>query len=186
MQSPPSPGLLKKFKKLLQKAILYRKGNINPQNAQTDFKDREIIFNEDEKANFGYQIITGSVDIYVDYALPDEKYIATLIPGKFLGEMGALENLPRNATAIAKGKVKLQVFNRNEIISFVASANDGELQLLKHESENLKNITRKYLQCLDVLDDFCAESILDPTIVEKIKKNKHDHDVFMSHPNLFA
>ena len=47
-----------------------------------------------------YVIKAGSVGVYTDYGTSGEKQIAVLKQDDFLGEMGMIEGLPRNATAV--------------------------------------------------------------------------------------
>ena len=60
----------------------------------------QILFREGDLALSMYVIKAGSVGVYTDYGTSGEKQIAVLKQDDFLGEMGMIEGLPRNATAV--------------------------------------------------------------------------------------
>lgn len=182
---PEEPNLLERFKNLFEKSKIYKKGNIAPHKAKTKFEPGEVIFNEGEKANFGYQLKSGEVRIYSDFALITEKLLATLKPGEFFGEMGALENQPRNATALAVGIVETEIYTREDILKKVSATYDGTLRLLRHESAKLKEINQKYRECLDVLEKYCKKYQPDPEEIEKIRMQILAYNDIMSNTGFF-
>lgn len=76
------------------------------QESVLEFSDGEVIFRDGEMSQEMYIIQQGKVEI-TKTTPKGELTLATLERGDFLGEMSLLENLPRSANAIAKGKTKL-------------------------------------------------------------------------------
>jgi len=74
-----------------------------------------ILFNEDEVGESFYVVIDGEVEVALAAGTPDEKILATLGAGEYIGEMSLL--LPggkRTATARAKSGARLWVMTRED------------------------------------------------------------------------
>jgi CRP-like cAMP-binding protein len=76
------------------------------------FKDNDIIFSEHEPGQELYIIQKGKVKI-TKIVNNNEVLLAVLKPGDIFGEMAILENIPRNATAIAYGEGELLSVSKN-------------------------------------------------------------------------
>ena len=72
------------------------------QEAFCEFSDGEIIFREGEESFEMYVVQSGEVSVS-----KNGETLALLQRGDFLGEMSLLESLPRSATAVARGQVRL-------------------------------------------------------------------------------
>ena len=59
-----------------------------------------LIFREGEPIRCLYAIHSGCVGIYANYGTPEQSLLTTLMTGKFFGEMGIVDNMPRSATAV--------------------------------------------------------------------------------------
>lgn len=70
------------------------------------------IFREGEKGQFMCLIVDGKVDVLKESDNHEKKAIATIRPGKTMGEMSILDELPHSATAISKEKVTLVMITR--------------------------------------------------------------------------
>src|SRR5689334_10442309 len=69
------------------------------------FRDGDVIFHEGETSNGAYLVMSGVVEIVQSVGSARRKVIATLGKGQYFGEMGAIDDHPRSATAYAKGPV---------------------------------------------------------------------------------
>ena len=70
-------------------------------------RDGEKIFSLGEKDLYLSFILKGKVVIKKDYEGEEEKVIVTLSANTFFGEISLVDNLPRSASAVAKGEVVL-------------------------------------------------------------------------------
>jgi CRP/FNR family transcriptional regulator, cyclic AMP receptor protein len=70
------------------------------------FKAGSVIFSEKDESRFFYILKSGEVDVFKNYGKPDQVLLAT-IPGggRVLGELSAIDNRDRSATAIARTQV---------------------------------------------------------------------------------
>ena len=59
------------------------------------------IFKEGDKGHFMCVVVTGRVDIFKDTPEHGKKKVATVRPGKSMGEMSLLDDLPYSATSVA-------------------------------------------------------------------------------------
>jgi CRP-like cAMP-binding protein len=70
------------------------------------------IFKEGSKGMFMCIVLTGRVDILKQDQEGEQKKVATVRPGKSMGEMSLLDELPYSATAVAKEDTELLLLTR--------------------------------------------------------------------------
>lgn len=70
------------------------------------------IFKEGSKGMFMCIVVSGRVDIYKDTPEHEAKKVATVRPGKSMGEMSLLDDQPHSATAIANEDSNLLMLTR--------------------------------------------------------------------------
>jgi CRP/FNR family cyclic AMP-dependent transcriptional regulator len=97
----------------------------------------ETIFKEGDEGSFMGIVIKGRVDIIKIDKTGNSKHITMISPGKSMGEMSLVDNLPYSATAIAIETTKILAFTR---VSF-------ERLLQKHPVIGVK-ILRKIAQLM--------------------------------------
>ena len=68
------------------------------------FNRGNVIFRQGDFAHGMYDILSGSVGIYVGYGTEHEVELNVLKAGDYLGEMGMIEVYPRSATASRTGR----------------------------------------------------------------------------------
>ena len=71
------------------------------------------IFKEGQKGSFMCIIIEGRVDIFKQSDTRENKRITTVRPGKSMGEMSILDELPHSATTIATEDTKLVMITKH-------------------------------------------------------------------------
>ncbi|MBB4286389.1 cyclic nucleotide-binding domain-containing protein [Roseospira goensis] len=102
------------------------------------FDDGDVVFREGEPSTTAYVVAAGEVALYKE----SERglvHLATLGKGELLGEMGAVDNDPRGATAVARGEVTLHAFSRKAFVRKLAEDPDLTLRLLVRLSRRLRN-----------------------------------------------
>ena len=75
-------------------------------------KKDAVIFTEGTKGMFMCIVLAGRVDILKEGQERDQKKVATVRPGKSMGEMSLLDELPYSATAIAREDTQLLLLTR--------------------------------------------------------------------------
>ena len=66
-----------------------------------NYNKSEVIFREGECQKWMYSIEKGSVEIYANYGAENQTLLVTLDAGKYFGEIGLTDFVPRTATAVA-------------------------------------------------------------------------------------
>lgn len=106
----------------------------------------EIIFRQGEEADCMYDIVSGSVNIYVNFGKEDQHHLITLKVGNCFGEMGMIEGIPRSATAVAaEDNTCLQVVDVDSFTSYFREKPEKVLDLMRHMSGRIRNLTSDYL-----------------------------------------
>ncbi|MAR57184.1 MAG: hypothetical protein CMM93_08385 [Rickettsiales bacterium] len=71
----------------------------------------QILFREGDEATNAYVIVSGRIEIYHEQADGGVERIAVLQPGAMFGEMGPMDDAPRNASARALEKTVLNIID---------------------------------------------------------------------------
>jgi CRP-like cAMP-binding protein len=75
-------------------------------------KKDAVIFKEGSKGTFMGVVVSGRVDIMKEDQGHEQKRVATVRPGKSMGEMSLLDELPYSATAVAREDTELLLITR--------------------------------------------------------------------------
>lgn len=117
------------------------------------FKKNEVIFRQGDVSNGMYDILSGSVGIYVDYGAADENRLTVLGPGQSLGEMGMIEAYPRSATAIAmEDATELREIGEKEFSDYFKDKPERLLAIMRQLSERLRDRTADFEAACQVLE----------------------------------
>ena len=79
----------------------------------THFAEGHVLFREGDPADCVFRLLSGAVDILRDLD-GDPILLGTVGAGQFIGEMGVVENRPRNATARAASEVEVEILTPTE------------------------------------------------------------------------
>ena len=71
------------------------------------------VFKEGQKGSFMCLLIKGRIDIFKEDGNRERKKVTTIRPGKTMGEMSLLDDLPHSATTVATEKSTLVLITRN-------------------------------------------------------------------------
>ena len=107
------------------------------------FADGDVIFREGEASDAAYLLVSGVVKIVKDFATAHEKTIALVGKGEYFGEMGAIDNYPRSATAVAKGEVDCAAVSPDEFLDTLVKQPAEAIELLKVLFERLRRADRR-------------------------------------------
>jgi hypothetical protein len=99
--------------------------------------DGQVLFNEGDPADSVFRVLRGAVDILRE--LDGEPILlGTVGAGQFIGEMGVLENRPRNATARAASEVEVEILSPTEFLDQIASSPRAARELIQRLSQRLR------------------------------------------------
>jgi CRP/FNR family transcriptional regulator, cyclic AMP receptor protein len=107
------------------------------------FADGAVIFREGEVSDAAYLLISGVVKVIKDFDTPHEKTIAVIGKGEYFGEMGAIDNSPRSASAVARGEVDCAAVTPDEFMDVLVKQPTEAIELLKVLFERLRRADRR-------------------------------------------
>ncbi len=135
---------------------------IKDKGVEKTFRDLEVIFEEGDNGNELFRIKKGQINISKKMK-GIMTQIAVLREGDFLGEMAIVENEPRSATAIAKGKTVIVVYTKDAFVESVKNNPELALSLLKIMSNRIRNIDNE-------LTKLNTKGLLPKDEAQKIKR----------------
>lgn len=101
------------------------------------FAAGEIIFTEGDSPNQCFYVVeSGAVDIE-----NHRKFLETIQPGGFFGEMGLVNNKPRSATATAKTDCTLIQVNEGDFYFLIQHAPFFAIEVMQVLSERVRRNT---------------------------------------------
>ena len=100
------------------------------------FDDGDIVFNSGESADFAYVIMEGAVDIVTE---TDRGLVVsdTLSQNQLIGELGLLNNAPRNATLVTKGQLRAMKITGDMFFRMLRENADVALDVIRMLSDKL-------------------------------------------------
>ena len=110
------------------------------------FESGDTIFREGEPSDAAYVIVSGEVEILGAPTGGKVQTIAVLGKGEYVGEMGAIDDHPRSATAVAKGPVVCMAVNQEEFMEMLINRPEESIELLKVLFERLRHANELLLQ----------------------------------------
>ncbi|MDX1575506.1 MAG: cyclic nucleotide-binding domain-containing protein [Kiloniellales bacterium] len=108
-----------------------------------NYRPDDLIFREGEASDAAYLIVSGSVRIVKGYGTDKPKELAVVGAGEYVGEMGAIDNLPRSASAVAQGTVVCAPVTPAEFMDMLRKNPDEAIDLLKILFERLRAANRR-------------------------------------------
>lgn len=143
--------------------------------AEKMFKSGAVIFKEGTFEVCMYELLEGTVGIYTHYGEADEKCLTELKAENetCFGEMGLLEAMPRSATAVALGDVKVNTVTGAEFGSFFQEHPERVYGVMTQMGTRIRELSKDYL-------DACRASA---EIVEANGQKKEKSGWFKEHLN---
>jgi hypothetical protein len=103
----------------------------------THFAQGQILFREGDPSDGVFRLLSGTVDILRDLD-GDLILLGAVGAGQFLGEMGVVENRPRNATARAATEVEVEILTPTEFFDQIAGSPQTARELIQRLSQRLR------------------------------------------------
>ena len=113
-----------------------------------------VIFKEGQWGMCFYDIVSGKVGIYANYGKENEKLLTELENGKFFGEMGFVEALPRSATAVALADSELKEINGEDMSSYMKEEPEKAIAILKNMSDRLRTLSNEYIDVCRTISEY--------------------------------
>ena len=110
---------------------------------RVEFAEGDVIFREGEASDAAYLVTSGRVSIVTGFGSSQQKTIAVLGKGEYFGEMGAIDNCPRSATAVADGPVECVSVTPEEFMRTLLEKPQEAIHLLKVLFERLRQADRR-------------------------------------------
>lgn len=142
----------------------------------SEFREGNIIFQKGDKGSTMYEVVRGSVGIYIHYGKENEQLLVTKNPGEFFGEIALLEKRVRTATAVAlEDETVLEETSSSEgFVAYVRKHPHNLEVILDMMSDRFKTQRANYLNaCIDFADYKNAVENgeeISPELSEKIDK----------------
>jgi CRP-like cAMP-binding protein len=108
-----------------------------------NYKPGEVIFREGEESDAAYLIVSGEVRIVKGFDSPKPKDLAVVRAGEYIGEMGAIDDQPRSASAVADGPVVCAPVTPAEFMEMLRKNPDEAIDLLKILFARLRAASRR-------------------------------------------
>jgi CRP-like cAMP-binding protein len=121
-----------------------------------DYKDGDIIFEENSVGREMYIVLTGKVKVIKEKD-GVETTLATLEEGDFFGEMSLFDNSPRSATVKALGDVKLLEINQKNFLKKISRDPSLAFRMLEKMSQRIRITDEKILNCTVEIKDFIED-----------------------------
>ena len=102
-----------------------------------DFNPGEYLFKLGDHSDSVYVILKGEVDIVRDDDPHNIVLLATVGKNNVLGEMGVFQNLPRNASTVAKNHVQTLKIPTNRFLKLVTENPDAALEVMRQLSKKI-------------------------------------------------
>lgn len=145
-----------------------------------EYSPGTVFMKEGELANRFYILLDGQVDIIKAYGTVDERLLAVLRPGTFIGEMSLFNKQGlRSASVRARTPIKLLVMTRKEFDSLlnrqpmIAYDMVGVLSKRLNKSENatIRDLRQKNIQLTDAYQE------LKDAQAQLVEKEKLEHEL---------
>ena len=107
------------------------------------YKPGEAIFREGDESDAAYLIVSGNIRIVKGNGPASQKELAVVRAGEYIGEMGAIDNQPRSASAIAEDTVVCAPITPAEFMNMLRGDSEEAIELLKILFERLRQASRK-------------------------------------------
>ena len=123
----------------------------------TNFNEGEMIFNKGDIGDCMYEVLGGSVGIYLHYKTAEEKLLAVRHAGDFFGEIALIEVIPRTAAAVAlEDDTRLRVVGAKGALPYLQQKPDVLQVILNNMSMRIKQGRDLYLETCGVVAKYKA------------------------------
>ena len=116
--------------------------------SEEEFAEGDIIFEEGSAADRFYVLIEGNVEIWKDFRSQAPRILAVHGPGHFFGEIALIDELPRSATLIARGRVRVLNLARDDFRRLIAERTSIALAVMTGISSLIRSSNEIFVEDL--------------------------------------
>ncbi len=133
------------------------------------FRSGDVIFRDGDPSDFVGMILSGEAEVLKELG-GDAVVIGVAREGEFIGEMGVIEGLPRNATLRARGDLTLDLIDEEDFLKRISEDGDTALQLLSRLSERLRLTSGLLAEAKVSIEEVPSATILKtPAAVQQVE-----------------
>ncbi len=122
------------------------------------FKKNDMIIRKGDESNGMYLIKSGIVGVYSDLPKKGRTMISMLGKGKFIGEMGVIDNEKRSADVVALQDTEVIEIPAEDFGSFVAGNTTDVIALMKNLCERLRSTNKDLDKAARTISCFVEEN----------------------------
>ena len=100
------------------------------------FDDGDVVFQSGDSADFAYVIMDGAVDIVTDTDA-GPVVVGSLTQNQLIGELGLLNNAPRNATLVSRGDLRVMKITGEMFFRLLRENSEVALDVIRMLSDKL-------------------------------------------------
>lgn len=136
------------------------------------FAKGEVIFKENSWELAMYDIKSGRVGIYANYGKDDEKMLTDLEAGRYFGEMGVIDAMPRTATAVALADTEVTVIDSNDFEAYLSEDPEKIIDVFQKLCGRLRELSESYVEACATVTEYVEsrEPEKPKGLMAKIKK----------------
>lgn len=137
---------------------------VSTENNQRRYKKGEIIYEAGTFDRHIYNVMFGSVGIYMHYGQEDQHTVLQIQAGDFLNVISFLEMRPRNTTAVALEPTIIREISPENFSRYFQENPGKIMSLLEHLSARVRHLQKAYLEACQALEEYAD--------TEKLKREK--------------
>ncbi|MGD8984088.1 MAG: cyclic nucleotide-binding domain-containing protein [Desulfobacteraceae bacterium] len=109
---------------------------------QRDYNAGDIILKEGDPSDVVYKIVSGDVEVFKEQN-GQKIVLGVMKAGEFLGEMGVVDDEPRSASARAKNKVSMIIYEEEEFFRLISRDGSSAERMILRLCERVRTLSRK-------------------------------------------
>ena len=133
------------------------------------FRKGEVIFKEGEFQLWMYDLLFGSVALYVDYGTFEEVLLASTSAPAFFGEVGLMESMPRFATAVALEDCITKVIRHEDLSDYFRNNTSKVMSILESLSQKLSTAYRMFGYACQTFEEFVETARSGKSVSDSLK-----------------
>ena len=139
------------------------------------YNQGDIVIRQGERENWMFQILSGSIGVYKDYGTENERKLAELGAGDFIGEMELIEDTPRSASGVViSGEAELKQYSDDNYLELIEKNPVQIYLMMKQLTERLRKTTQDYTEACktihEVLETASSHEKPKPELLEAVQK----------------
>ena len=118
------------------------------------FKKGTIIVREGDIGRCMYEILKGSVSVFIQYGTEDERQLTNLVKGQYFGELAVMGGWPRTATIVANADdTMLGQIEREELVEMFKNDPEKVKEILENLSHRVRDLTAEYMDVCSAIHE---------------------------------